>query len=144
MLRKSKNCFINTCVNIFRRKVQNLNYFLKYFSCLFWEVSHQALTHRLEQVFHISLLIHQRIVDLMVASLSRSISPTEEALIHKPFQSIYDREPEHENATYALGIAFFELGRFAEAKQMLEKATMIAKHEKQKYCIKEMLKKIKS
>ena len=56
----------------------------KDFLCFFWEVSHHALDHRFDEVFHIPFFIQERIVDHMVASFSRSISPPEDAMIHQP------------------------------------------------------------
>jgi len=42
------------------------------------------------------------------------------------FKHIFDDDPNHPNAAYALGVGFFELGRFKEAESYLDKALNLA------------------
>ena len=58
------------------------------------------------------------------------------------FTTIYDHDPEHPNASYALGVALMELGKEQEAQPYLKKALKLARPGPRKVVIKEWLRQI--
>ncbi|MCH8090158.1 MAG: tetratricopeptide repeat protein [Chloroflexi bacterium] len=64
----------------------------------------------------------------------------EEALSY--FADIYERDPQHPNASYALGVALMELGREQEARPYLKKALRLARKGHRKAVIQKWLRQI--
>ncbi|HBR10183.1 TPA: hypothetical protein DD712_02880, partial [Candidatus Acetothermia bacterium] len=58
------------------------------------------------------------------------------------FRGISDRDPQHPNADYALGVTLMELGKEEEAQPHLKKALKLAKAGPRKVVIKEWLRQI--
>ncbi|MFX0203353.1 MAG: tetratricopeptide repeat protein [Candidatus Hodarchaeota archaeon] len=58
------------------------------------------------------------------------------------FQNIFEDDPNHTNAAYALGVALFHLAKLEEAKLYLEKALKLATASGRKLMIKKLLQQI--
>jgi len=60
------------------------------------------------------------------------------------FKSLADADSQHPNANYALGVLFWDVGKFREAQSYLESALKLATAESRKTVIKDWLRQIQA
>ena len=91
--------------------------------------------HRIDQALRLSL-------DYPHLQSARKVirKNSQNALLY--YTSILNKNPDHPNAHYALGVALMELGRYKEAKQYLEAAFLLTRSGRRKTIIKTWLRQI--